>query len=83
MDQGRESLSAHDCLFAFSENSEGLRDFGGRSPRRAICLLRVNLDQIDHSGQFRLSLNSGSTEDITVGPFRAKTRQGYSRLTEP
>jgi hypothetical protein len=27
--------------------------------------------KIDHSGHFRLSLNSGSTEDIAVGPVRA------------
>jgi hypothetical protein len=28
--------------------------------------------KINHSGHFRLSLNSGSTEDIAVGPFGAK-----------
>jgi hypothetical protein len=27
--------------------------------------------KIDHSGHFRLSLNSGSTEDIALGPVRA------------
>jgi hypothetical protein len=27
--------------------------------------------KIDHSGHFRLSLNSGSTEDIALGPIRA------------
>jgi hypothetical protein len=27
--------------------------------------------KIDHSGHFRLSLNSGSTEDIARGPIRA------------
>jgi hypothetical protein len=30
--------------------------------------------KIDHSGHFRLSLNSGSTEDIAVGPVRASNR---------
>jgi hypothetical protein len=30
--------------------------------------------KIDHSGHFRLSLNSGSTEDIAVGPVRANAR---------
>ncbi len=29
--------------------------------------------KINHSGHFRLSLNSGSTEDIAVGPVRAKS----------
>jgi hypothetical protein len=38
--------------------------------------------KIDHSGHFRLSLNSGSIEDIAVGPVRAKSRHRREALTE-
>jgi hypothetical protein len=47
-------------------------------PRNAALDVRVGsiATKIDHSGHFRLSLNSGSTEDIALGPFRAKGGSG-------
>jgi hypothetical protein len=73
-----------DALFDyFWQTSSDVEIIGSQVQRSPISAIGSIATRIDHSGHFRLSLNSGSTEDIAVGPVRAMNGSHPSRKSRP
>jgi hypothetical protein len=89
-ESGRMRADIHDGPEQTLQSEAGYSNARPHQPGRRNLLHRTAgpyigsiATRIDHSGHIRLSLNSGSTEDIAVGPVRAMNGSHPSRKSRP